>query len=116
MYDNLLNLVKADMVDPAQNKQDDVLKKFVVEVGKKESRKIKGRKEAKSKSFWFGMGMSGIIGWSITIPTLLGIALGIWIDKKWPSPISWTITLLGVGIAIGCLNAWRWMKMSGKND
>lgn len=116
MYDNLLNLVKADMVDPAQNKQDDVLKKFVVEVGKKESRKIKGRKEAKSKSFWFGMGMSGIIGWSITIPTLLGIALGIWIDKKWPSPISWTLTLLGVGIAIGCLNAWRWMKMSGKND
>ncbi|OHB73293.1 MAG: hypothetical protein A2W17_09355 [Planctomycetes bacterium RBG_16_41_13] len=104
------------MVDPAQKKEDDVLKKFVAEVGKKESRKIKGRKEAKLKTLWFGMGMSGIIGWSITIPTLLGIALGIWIDKKWPSPISWTLTLLSVGIAIGCLNAWRWMKMSGKND
>ncbi len=116
MYGNLLNLVKADMVDPAQKKEDDVLKKFVVEVGKKESRKIKGRKESKSKSFWFGMGMSGIIGWSITIPTLLGIALGIWIDKKWPSPVSWTLTLLSVGIAIGCLNAWRWIKMSDKND
>ena len=116
MYGNLLNLVKADMVDPAQKKEDDVLKKFVAEVGKKESRKIKGRKEAKLKTLWFGMGMSGIIGWAITIPTLLGIALGIWIDKKWPSPISWTLTLLSVGIAIGCLNAWRWMKMSGKND
>ncbi|MCF6148296.1 MAG: ATPase F0F1 [Candidatus Kuenenia sp.] len=104
------------MVDPARKKPDDVLKKFADEVGRKESRKIKGRREKKYKTVWFGMGMSGIIGWSITIPTLLGIAAGIWIDKKWPSPVSWTLTLLSVGIVVGCLNAWYWMKSAGKND
>jgi len=38
-------------------------------------RKMKARKE-KSHNVWFGLGMFGLIGWSIVIPTVAGIALG----------------------------------------
>ena len=55
--------------------------------------KLKAQREA-TKSVWFGLGMSGLIGWSVTIPTLIGAALGIWVDKRYPSTYSWTLMLL----------------------
>lgn len=58
---------------------------------------------------WFGLGMMGLIGWSVVIPTLLGAALGIWIDRRDAGERSWTLALLVVGLAIGCLNAWHWV-------
>jgi ATP synthase protein I len=54
--------------------------------------------------------MFGMVGWSITIPTIVCLALGIWIDRRWPSPYSWTLMLLFVGVVLGCLNAWYWVK------
>ena len=63
------------------------------------------------KSVWFGLGMSGLIGWSVTIPTLIGAALGIWVDKHYPSTYSWTLMLLLMGLIIGCLNAWHWVAL-----
>ena len=44
------------------------------------------------------------------VPTLAGVALGVWIDKRWPSPYSWTLMLLLVGIALGCWSAWYWIQ------
>lgn len=84
-------------------------------VGKSALRKITARKE-RHRSIWFGMGMFGLVGWSVAIPTLLGAALGRWIDQKWPSTYSWTLMLLFFGLALGCLNAWRWVKEESKND
>jgi predicted F0F1-ATPase subunit/F1F0 ATPase subunit 2 len=54
--------------------------------GTKESRKLKARRE-KGRSLWFGMGMFGLVGWSVAIPTLAGIALGVWVDTRWPGPL-----------------------------
>lgn len=88
---------------------------FVEAIGKKESRKIK-RREKGVRSIWYGMGMSGIIGWSVAIPTVIGITVGIWIDRKWPGHLSWTLMLLMAGIALGCLNAWYWIKTESKNE
>ena len=82
---------------------------FIREIEKKEKRKIKARKN-KDRAIWMGLGLFGVIGWSVMIPTIIGIALGIWIDSKWPGRISWTLTLLFVGIIIGCLNAWYWVQ------
>ena len=63
------------------------------------------------RSVWFGFGMFGLIGWAVAIPTVLGITLGIWLDRHWPAgQISWTISLLFVGIILGCINAWRWVN------
>ena len=58
--------------------------------------------------------MSGLVGWSVTIPTLIGAALGLWVDKHYPSPYSWTLMLLLMGLIIGCLNAWRWVDSEYK--
>lgn len=65
---------------------------------------------------FFGLGVFGVVGWSVAIPTLLGIALGIWIDQKWPSQYSWTLMLLFVGVVLGCLNAWFWIESSHRGE
>ena len=53
--------------------------------------------------------MMGLIGWSVTIPTLLCAALGMWLDHHYPGKHGWTLALLAAGLAIGCLNAWHWV-------
>ena len=78
------------------------------EVGAKAARKLKARRHA-NQGVWFGLGMMGVIGWSVVIPTLLGAALGIWLDKHYPGTHTWTLALLMAGLAIGCLNAWHWV-------
>jgi ATP synthase protein I len=73
------------------------------------------RKAQQEKNqLFFGLGVFGVVGWSVAIPTLLGIALGVWIDQKWPSQYSWTLMLLFVGVVLGCLNAWFWIDSSSK--
>lgn len=81
---------------------------FAEQVEKKQKWKEKARRE-QHRSIWFGMGMFGLVGWSVAIPTVLFLALGIWIDGRVDSPYSWTLMLLVVGIAVGCLNAWFWV-------
>lgn len=70
----------------------------------------KNAKRDDAPGVWFGLGMMGLIGWSISVPTLLGAALGIWMDRRFASAYSWTLTLLLLGLAVGCLNAWYWVK------
>ena len=85
-------------------------------VGSKENRKVRARQDA-SHSVWFGFGMFGVIGWSVTVPALACVALGVWIDSRWPSPYSWTLMLLFIGVILGCLNAWYWVSRErGKLD
>ncbi len=81
---------------------------FAEQVEKKQKRKEKARRE-QHRSIWFGMGMFGLVGWSVAIPTVLFLALGIWIDGRVDSPYSWTLMLLVLGVAVGCLNAWFWV-------
>lgn len=77
-------------------------------VGVKEDRKLRARRDA-SRNVWFGFGMFGVIGWSVAVPAVACIALGVWIDTRWPSRYSWTLMLLFVGVVLGCLNAWYWI-------
>ena len=51
----------------------------------------------------------GALGWTIVVPTLLGVFLGRWIDRRLGTGIFWTGPLLLVGLALGCWSAWRWM-------
>ena len=98
-----------------ENKANGVNKEtdFSRQVGAQAARKRKAQRGAK-RSIWFGLGMSGLIGWSVTVPTLIGAGLGIWIDKHYPSKFSWTLMLLFLGLIIGCLNAWRWVASEYK--
>ena len=82
---------------------------FEEEIGAKEERKIKARRE-RARGIWFGLGMMGVIGWSVAVPTLIGVAIGVWIDTRYPGPISWTLILLSAGLILGCANAWYWVR------
>jgi ATP synthase protein I len=82
--------------------------RFARRVGQRERRKLRARRQA-GRDLWFGLGMYGLVGWSVAVPTVLGVALGIWLDDRYPSRVSWTLTLLGVGLAIGCWTAWFWV-------
>ena len=79
-------------------------------IGRKEARRLRARAR-KDRSPWFALGLYGVVGWSIVLPTLAGIALGVWIDRTWPSTYSWTLTLLVLGLVVGCWNAWRWVAL-----
>ena len=81
-------------------------------VGAKAARKLKARKS--TQGVWFGLGMMGLIGWSVVVPTLLGAALGIWLDAHYPGSHSWTLALLVAGLCLGCLNAWYWVAKEDK--
>lgn len=95
-------------------KNEEVLER---EVDVKETRKIRARREREeNRRVWFGLGMFGLVGWSVAIPTLMGIALGIYIDMTWPSRFSWTIMLLFIGVILGCLNAWYWVQRESRRD
>lgn len=78
------------------------------QVGARAARKLKARRSG-TPGVWFGLGMMGLIGWSVAVPTLLGAALGLWLDQRYPGGRAWTLALLMAGLAIGCLNAWLWV-------
>jgi ATP synthase protein I len=82
------------------------------EIGAKAGRKLRARRS--TQGVWFGLGMMGLIGWSVAVPTLLGTALGLWLDKHHPGKHGWTLALLVGGLAIGCLNAWHWVASEDK--
>jgi ATP synthase protein I len=81
---------------------------FIREVSSKAARKLKFQKDG-PKGVWFGLGMAGIIGWSVTVPTVAGGMLGLWWDHRHPGTHSWTLMLLAIGLVVGCANAWRWV-------
>ena len=78
-------------------------------VGRKGRRRLHAR-QGRSHSVWFGLGMFGVIGWSIAVPTLLGIAVGLWLDSQLQLQRSWTLMLMIAGLGIGSWNAWSWVR------
>lgn len=87
------------------------------QLAKKISREAERKLRARQKNrytAWFGLGMFGLVGWSVAVPTLIGIAVGLWLDHQWPGRPSWTLTLLIIGVALGCLNAWYWVRQESR--
>jgi ATP synthase protein I len=83
------------------------------EIKAKAARKLKARRNS-TQGVWFGLGMMGLIGWSVVIPTLLGALIGLWLDKRSQGNYVWTLTLLVAGLSIGCFNAWHWVAKEDK--
>jgi ATP synthase protein I len=94
-----------ELKNPSPSKDESA---FIREVSSKAARKLKFQKEG-SQGAWFGLGMAGIIGWSVAVPTLGGAMLGLWWDHRHPGSRSWTLMLLAAGLVVGCANAWRWV-------
>lgn len=101
---------KADEDSSAHDTSESTAQEQLLEaVAEKEQRKLQARRQ-KNQGIWYGMGMFGMIGWSVAVPTLAFLALGIWIDRHFPSRFSWTIMLLVLGLGLGCVNAWFWVS------
>jgi ATP synthase protein I len=64
----------------------------------------------RQRGAWYGLGVFGMVGWSVTIPMLLGIALGWLLDAQFTGRVSWTLTFLILGVIAGALNAWYWVQ------
>ena len=84
------------------------------QVGTKAERKLSAKKRGEP-GVWFGLGMMGLVGWSIAIPTLLGIALGMWLDKHYDDQRSYTLACLLAGLILGCFTAISWLSKEYKN-
>lgn len=80
---------------------------LAAQIGAKALRKLRARRSP--QGVWFGLGMMGLVGWSVAVPTLVGAALGAWLDKFHPGKHPWTLALMVVGLALGCANAWYWV-------
>ncbi|MGB3614893.1 MAG: AtpZ/AtpI family protein, partial [Elainellaceae cyanobacterium] len=87
---------------------------FIHEVDQKATRKLKARRTR--KTVWYGLGLFGMVGWSVAIPALLGVALGQWVDRQTDGPYSWTLMLLAAGMLLGCWNAWYWVDREHQRD
>ncbi|MBU0676432.1 MAG: AtpZ/AtpI family protein [Proteobacteria bacterium] len=85
-------------------RQDD----FPKRVDGREQKKLASRQEG--KKVWFGLGMFGMVGWSVALPTVAGGFLGIWLDAHWVGRYSWTLMLILGGLGFGCYNAWYWIQ------
>lgn len=53
------------------------------------------------------LAMVGTLGWTIVVPTLLGIFAGRWLDTRFQSGVFWTLGLLVAGVCLGGLLAWK---------
>lgn len=86
---------------------------FLKKITRKTQRKLHARQS--HTQVWLGMKMFGLVGWAVSMPTLIGIALGVWLDERVQSQYSWTLMLLLIGIGLGCFNAWYWINKEGRN-
>lgn len=90
--------------------------RFRDSVGRKAARKRRAR-AGEDRSIFFWLGMFGMVGWAVALPTLAGIALGLWLDRTWPAAqASWTLTFLLAGVALGAVNAWYWVRRESSDD
>ncbi|WP_027995027.1 AtpZ/AtpI family protein [Simplicispira psychrophila] len=83
------------------------------QVDAKTERKLRARRDG-APGVWSGLGMMGLVGWSVVVPTLAGAALGSWLDAHHPGAHPWSLALLMAGLVLGCLNAWRWVAQQNR--
>lgn len=103
------------MGDPHAEQPPPESERISEKIGSKAERKIRARGE-QDRGVWFGLGMFGLVGWAVAVPALVGVLLGLWLDERFPGKPSWTLTLLFLGVGLGCVNAWYWVRRESRHD
>lgn len=62
-----------------------------------------------------GLGVFGLIGWSVALPTVAGAFLGMWLNRVAPQSFSWPMALILGGAVVGAMVAWSWIDKSRDN-
>ncbi|MBS1164551.1 MAG: F0F1-ATPase subunit family protein [Proteobacteria bacterium] len=55
------------------------------------------------------LGQIGVLGWTIVVPMLIGVAIGRWLDRTLGTGVFFSAPLIMIGAAIGFWSAWKWM-------
>jgi ATP synthase protein I len=87
--------------------------RFLQRIGDK-SRRIIRAKERENITIWAHLGTLGMIGWSVSIPILMGAGIGWFVDNKWVGGHRWTLAFLVLGLLMGCWNASYWVSKQFK--
>ena len=75
---------------------------------KRRERRARWEREGE-RSIGENLAMIGVLGWTIVIPTLLGTFAGRWLDHRFAMGLFWTLSLMVVGLTLGCVMAWNRM-------
>lgn len=89
---------------------DDALEKTVERTAR---RTEIGRKEGE-RSIGQNLALIGSLGWLITLPMVMGIFAGRWLDEKSGGGIFWTGACIIAGASLGAWFAWKRMKREEK--
>ncbi len=80
-------------------------------------RKAERRRRAGSeRGILAWIGVFGMVGWTVAVPALGGAALGRWIDGTREDQVSWTLSFLLIGLAVGAGIAWFWVTRESRRD
>jgi ATP synthase protein I len=79
---------------------------FVSEV-RKQAERSRRRREP---NLWRSFSLVGWVGWMVVLPALIGVALGRFLDVHFHAGIFWTLSLLMLGLVLGCTAAWRHLQ------
>jgi ATP synthase protein I len=60
----------------------------------------------REKGFWHYTAILGVGGWLFVLPVVAGAYLGRFIDRRVHDGISWTVTFIILGLALGIYNVW----------
>lgn len=101
-----------DHADPSKG---DRANRFGASIREKEDRRLRERQRGE-RGVWFWLGMFGMVGWSVSIPTLVGLAIGLWADRAWPSGVSFALTGLVLGAILGGATAWYWVRKESNRE
>ena len=80
-------MAAGDPDDPRKGTEEE---RFQEEVRRKAERRMRSRSR-QDEGVWHWLGMFGLVGWAVAIPTLLGVA-------------------------VGCLHAWYWIRQERQRD
>lgn len=76
--------------------------------------KARALQNRRNRTLILNAALLSVYGWQLSIPVILGIALGHFLDKTFPSSaFSWTFNLIFIGFIIGIVNANRWLHKEG---
>ncbi|MEL6148095.1 MAG: AtpZ/AtpI family protein [Chloroflexota bacterium] len=93
--------------------EDEPDRKIMADIDRKAQRHLRALRRPRA-GVWYGLGTMGVVGWSVAVPTLIGIAVGLWLDENVPVSFSWLLSGLTIGLGVGCLNAWTWINTERK--
>jgi ATP synthase protein I len=78
-------------------------------VRRQRARRERWRREGE-RPLGHNLALIGVLGWLVVTPTLIGIFVGRWLDRTAESGIFWTVSLLFLGLCLGCWLAWKRMN------